>query len=200
MKIIRDKTSQIYKERNRLLGNCITIIDDNNEYHYEFCIKGNEALIITDDIKYIEDAVNEFRSSNLYISKFYTEDRNFYQQFDEVFTFKLPIKVIQPSQFFIDKELLEIIENNMHPDMIYIPVAIINDEYVALDGHTRLYALLQNYEKLVNVYISDYKSHIPDFVYICKEQNILNVSSMPVLSHEEFEKYWVAFVNDYFQN
>ena len=197
MKIIRDRENNNYSLKNKILGNCFTVIDDK-EYYYEFCIKNNEALIKTNDLKYIENAIDEFRFYNLNITKFYTNDNSFYKEFDYVYTFKLPIKILQPSQFFIDKDKLKIIEENINFDSINIPVCIINDEYVILDGHTRLYALYENDYKMVNVYIDKAFSHIDDFVYMAKENNIFNIKNLVKLSHDEYDKYWNKFCDDYF--
>ena len=201
MKIIKDRENSFYSERNRLVGNAFTIIDDNNkEHYYEFNLRGDEAIIKFSDLDYIEVAVKAFRKYNKYIYKFSTNDKSFYEELDRVFTFKLPIKCIQPSEFFIDKERLEVIENNLDDDNIYIPVAIINDEYVALDGHTRLYAMNQNYSRLVNVYIDSYSEDILDFIYIAKEHNITTIAQMPVLPHDEYEEVWGGFLKDYYNN
>ena len=200
VKIIRDFESEFYTKKNRLLGNCFTIIDNDNKYYYEFCINNTTAIIKADNLECITDAVSEFRKYNSYINIFKTLDNSYYEEFDPVFTFKLPVNVIQPSKFFIDKDKVDIIENYMESDNIYISVAIINDEYVLLDGHHRLYTMIQNYDKLVNVYISNYDYYINDFIYIAKEQNIFNVKSMPVLSHDEYDKYWNGFLSDYFKN
>lgn len=198
MKIFRDKTNEKYSKKNRDLGNCITIIDNNCNYYYEFVIKNNEGKIITNDTKYINEAIEEFRYYNKYISIFRSEDGSFYKAFDPIFTFKLPIYCIQPSQFFIDQDKLEIIENYMDDDKIYLPVAIIDDEYVLLDGHTRLYALHKNYNKLVNVYIDTPFEGINDFIYIAKENNIFKISNLNVLTHEEYDKLWNGFCDEYF--
>ena len=119
MKIIKDRASNFYSKRNRLVGNAFTVIDGNKEYYYEFNIRGDEATINASELTYIEAAVNEFRKYNKYVYKFRTSDSSFYLEFDKIFTFKLPIKCIQPSEFFIDNSRLEIIENNLDDDNIY---------------------------------------------------------------------------------
>lgn len=200
MEIVRDRTNNNYSYKNKILGNCFTITCDNQSFFYEFDIHKNQALIITNDIKYIENAIDEFRKYNFNITTFYTKDKCFYKSFDEVFTFKLPINIIQPSQFFINEDKLLNIENNLDFDDITLPVAIINDEYVLLDGHTRLYYLYLNNIKMVNVYIDSYDSYIKDFIYIAKENNIFNIEKLTKLNNEDYEKYWIGFCNSYFEN
>lgn len=200
MEIQRDRTNPIYSPKNRALGNCFTVKTESKEIHYEFEIKGREALIITEDLTWIEEAIKEFRFYNFNITTFYTKDRSFYKSFDEVHIFKLPIKILQPSQFFIDRDKLKTIEENLTEKDIHIPVTILNEEYVALDGHTRLYYLYQNDVKMVNVYLDTAGTYIQDFVYMAKEMNIFNISALKLLSHEEYDIYWNKFCDDYFSN
>lgn len=198
MKIIIDKENEKYNKINKQLGNCYTIIEGEEKYFYEFKITDNEALVITDNLIYIEDVITEFRKKNSYITKFYNADHSFYKAYEEKFTYMLPIKCIQPSKFFIDEEQLKLIEENINCDSICLPVAIINDEYVLLDGHTRLYAMYKNDYKMVKVYLDEYNYYINDFIYLAKENNMFNITNLKVLSHEEYVTYWDCFVEDYF--
>ena len=172
----------------------IITIDDLS---YEFTIKNQEALINYTDSKYVLEAVNLIHDKRKYIYKYHSKDNSFYQEYDYVYTFKLPIKIIQPSKFFIDKDVLDRIDEKIDENNTFLPVAIINDEYVLLDGHARLYALNENYIKMVNVYIDDYKEYIPDFIYIAKENNIKNISNLDVLNHDDYSKYWNEFLKQF---
>ncbi len=189
MKIFLDYNTNFYSEKNRVLGNCITVIDNNKYFYYEFIPKNNEALIKCNSLEYIIEAVNEYRKYKKYINTFYTEDKSYYEEFEYIHSFKLPISCIQPSKFFIDRKYLDIYEKYKEYDDIHVKVAIINDEYVCLDGHTKLYAMLNDYEKLVNVFIDEYEDKINDFVYIAKEQNIRSIKSIEIISHEEYLQF-----------
>ena len=79
MKIIRDFESPVYNEKNRLLGNCFTVIEDNTKYFFEFNIKGMEAEFKCDRISLINDVINEFRKYSGYVNVFYNKDRSFYK-------------------------------------------------------------------------------------------------------------------------
>ncbi len=200
MKTYIDKKNELYTKKKRVLGNCDTIVEKDIEYHFEFEIMKNEAIITCDSLTFIEEAIIEFRKNKFYITTFYTKDRTFYKSFDPVFTFKLPIKVIQPCHFFIDKNHLKELEKHIKAEEIYLPVAIIDDEYVLIQGETLLYYLYINDYKMVNVYIDSYPPHLIDFIYLAKENNIFNISNLKLLSHEEYETYWGNFYNDYFHN
>ena len=199
MIIKRDYNDTIYSKKNRLLGNCFTIIENNEKFYYEFQINKNEAKIVSSNLVFIEHAIKEFRKYNKNINVFYNESRSYYRAFDKEYTFKLPIKCIQPSKFFINEEKLNIIEEYIDEDDICVPVCIIDDEYVLLDGHTRLYLMNQNYRKLVDVYIDEKYPQIEDFIYMAKENNIRSISQMKLLSNEEYHNIWDNFINEYYK-
>lgn len=198
MEIIRDRESSFYEQKSKDLGNAFTIIDNNIKYYYEFFPNNLEATIKTNDLKYILEAIDEYRIYNKHITKFKDLNNEFYKQFDDVFTFKLPIKCIQPSAFFVDIKKIELFDEYIDPENVYLPVNIINEEYVLLDHHNLLYYLNECNQKLVNVFITDYESYINDFVYLAKENNILNVKGLKPLSHEEYEEYTKKFYDEYF--
>ena len=190
MKIIRDYESTVYSNKNRLLGQCFTVIENNIKYYFEFDIRGYEAYIKYDRITLVDNVIEEFRKYFGYINIFYNEDRTYYRAFDDTFTFKLPINIIQPSKFFINKDRLDSISKYLEDKEVYIPVTIIDDEYVAINGHTRLYAKMLEDAKMVNVYMSDYiPSNLDDFVYMAKENNILKISQMEILENDEYNSY-----------
>ena len=166
------------------------IIIKKDKIEYKFIIKNQEATVITNNYDDIEEIVQFVKKLRPHVYKFHSPNNTYYQEFDIVYSFKLPIKIIQPSKFFIDKKIVDEIGDNINENNVYLPVQIINDEYVLLDGHTRLYCLNENYIKMVNVYLFKAEPHIPDFVYIAKEGNIKNISSVHVLDHEQYELYW----------
>ncbi|MBE6138022.1 MAG: hypothetical protein E7176_06475 [Erysipelotrichaceae bacterium] len=200
MNIYFDTESSIYKEKNRKLKNCITINENNQTYYYEFNIANKKALITYNDDTYLDIAIDEYRKHNPIISIFYNKDNSFYKAFDEIPTYKLPISCIQPTKFFLSEEILNNLEEYIdEDDQIYIPVAIIDEEYVCIDGHHRLMYLNRNYEKLVNVYLYKYPSYLNDFIYLAKENNIKSISNVKILKDEEYKIHWNGFINDYFE-
>jgi hypothetical protein len=164
---------------------------------YEFIINRQDVIVNANDYKYIEEASKIIKKNYPYVNKIYSKDNSYFEEFDYVYTFKLPIKIIQPSKFFIDKNIVDEIGDTINEENMYFPVQIINDEYVLLDGHTRLYCLNENYVKMVNVYLYKAEPHISDFVYIAKEGNIKNISSVHVLDHEQYELYWNQLLDQF---
>lgn len=164
--------------------------DDNikyiiNDNEYEFIIKNNEAIINYKNINYLEEIVNEFHLLHPNIYYYHTNDYNFEMRFDEVFSFKLPIKIIQPTILFLNDNYLKNI-NNINYDNIIFPVNIINDEYVILKGHHLLHQAQLNNIRMVNVYIKEYDDSINNILYILKEQNIKNITDLEILDEDNY--------------
>ena len=108
-------------------------------------------------------------------------------------TFKLPIYCIQPSKFFLDKDKVEYLENHYDLETVCLPVDIIGDEYVLLDGHHILRAMINADYKMVSVYMEKSNQITNDLVYICKENNVSKISSIPLLSSDEYDKFYEEF-------
>ncbi len=197
LKIFRDYDDIFYSIKNKSLGNAISIIDNNEKYHYEFDIRGYEALITTDYLPLIETAINEFRKYNKYVNIYFNKDRSFYEAFDEIHIFKLPIKIIQPSKFFINEKSLNSISSYLEDKEVYLPVCIINDEYVLIDGHARLLSKYNEDFKMVNVYLDDYNPNIKEFVYMAKEHNITNITKLEILSDIEYNSFYEKFYKEF---
>lgn len=200
MEIKFDYYNEYYNIKDRLLNRCITIIDNNMTYHFLFIVNGNKAIVKTDSNIYLEEAVNYFHNKNLAINEYKFENGD-YINFDYVYTFKLPISIIQPSKFFIDKDYLAKLDEHILDDEdISFQVDIINDEYVLLNNHTILYLMLEHDIKMVNVYIKKADYYVSDFVYIAKEGNIKKIKDINVVSNEDYNKYWKEFLKNYFNN
>ena len=199
MKIEKTYNDVYYNEKSRFLGNCINLYIDNETYHYEFIINNNEATIFYDNLEYLEIVVEKFRFYNKYINVFKTNDGNFYKEYETNYVFKLPINILQVSQFFLNSNKITRLEKYLNLDEIYIPVKIINDEYVILDGHHRIYLAYINHYKMINVFIDDdISGSIPDFVYIAKEQNLNQIKDLQILPEEQYEELWDSFCENFF--
>lgn len=198
MKITRTFNNDYYPNKSLILGNCYDVIINNQIYHHEFIITKNQALIIADSYDYLDEVIFEFRKDNSYITKFRTPDLTYYKAFDDVMTFKLPISIIQVSKPLINKDKLDQLDKEFNLNEIYLPVNIINDEYVLIDGHHRLYLAYLNHIKMVNVYINEYDNSINDFVYFAKEQNVNTIKSTKCIPNDMYDEIWTSFCKYYF--
>ncbi|MCM1196809.1 MAG: hypothetical protein NC310_07070 [Roseburia sp.] len=186
MKIIKTETDLYFNEKSRILGNCFLVIDDTNTYHFEFIVKKDEAKILCDTGFFLEEVTKEFHKMHLNIIRYYTENHNFYMSFEAVHTFKLPISILQVSEFFLNQTKLENLRKVLNLDTLKIPVQIIDDEYVVIKNHHGLYLALEEGYKMVEVYLDDINEKTKDYLYLAKEQNIKTVKDMRIISNEEY--------------
>ncbi len=156
-----------------------------NDIKYEFIINNNEAIINYNNIIYLEGIVNEFHLLHPNICYYHSNDYNFEMRFDKLFSFKLPINIIQPTKLFLNENYIKDI-NNINYDEITFPVNIINDEYVLLKGHHLLYQALNDDIRMVNVYIKEYDESLNNILYILKEQNINNINNLEILDENNY--------------
>lgn len=201
MKIYRDipeNQKHLFSSSAIALQNAFLIIEEDRVYTYEFQLFGFEAEIKSNTMYYLEDVIEEFRFFNAVIHTFHFQGK-IIKSYEPKAILRLPISILQPSQFFIDEGKLANIDAYMLEEEIYLPVALIDDEYVLLDGHTRAYSLYSNSQRMVNCYFDTYDESIKEFVYLAKEQNILNVSQMEILTSEEYKIQWHGFCDAFFK-
>ena len=195
MEIYIDNKSDFYDNDLKNSNLCTTVKDNDNFYYYEYHIDDRSAKVRFNDNKYIEEATSFFHDINKYITSVRSFDESYYEKFNEVFTYKLPIKVILPTEFILSKERYENIDKTLKDlDNVYLPVAIIDDEYVLLDGHYRLFILQENLKKMVNVYLDEAEGYIKDLIYIGKEQNIKTIKDVEVVSEKQYKAIWEPFI------
>ncbi len=176
-----------FKEKSRILGNCYIIKENTLEYHYEVLPQNTEAIIIADTSNFLEEIAKMHHQEHPNILHYYTKDSTFSIYFDEVHTFKLPISILQVSKLFLNEEYLTSLKMYCDPEAIYVPVKIIEDEYVILDKHHEVYLAYEYGLKMVNVYLASTPKDILNPLYIAKEQNIRTIPDMKHLSNEEYE-------------
>ena len=164
------------------------IIYQINDIKYYFYLNKDEALIKYDNINYLDDIIKRFKNDFGYINKIYNKDNSFYQEFDHTYIFRLPIKILQPSKHILCEDYLNNIKENYDYLNKIIKVALIDDEYVILNGHTLCYEMLESGEKMVDVYLREPDDHIRDFVYIAKEYNINDVTKLQILPKDQYDE------------
>lgn len=194
---IEDKYLHLFSSTALALHNAFMIIEDNNVYTYEFEIRDFKASVIANTDKYIEEVIEEFHFFNAIIFEFERNGR-LIKSYEPKQIIRLPISILQPSQLYICEEKLKRINDYMLEEEIFIPVALIDDEYVVLDGHTRLYSLYDNAARMANCYFDEYSEYIKDFVYFAKEQGIVSVNKMNVIPKDKYKVLWHGFCDAYF--
>lgn len=175
------------------------IVDD--KYKCSFVIINKDSAIVKWDKEVeVNKAIDEFRFYSEHIVNFYNEDMELVRNFNEISIFDIEIKDIQPSQFFVDKDKIEAIKSFIRNEKdIIIPLVKINDSFVSLDGHTRLYyAVSKKYSK-VKGYLTEAGDYINGFVEETRKRGVYSPYDLELISHKEYEIKWHKFCEDFFK-
>ena len=182
-----------------LLEHGAFLIDDKYKCSFKITSK-NTATVEFDKEINIEEAIDEFRFYAEHITKFYDINNKIIKSFPSINIFKINIEDIQPSQFYVDKNKVESVSSFItNSNDIIVPLDKINDELVSLDGHTRLHLATKRGYKQVYGFYTLAEGYIKDFVLEAKKRNILTPYDLKVLTHEEYEKKWYTFCNEFFK-
>lgn len=192
MQITREYLYEKLDNTSKLLGYCYKVIGvDLKEYYYEIIKKDNVGYIKYVNPEYLELVIEEFRLAYEYVNIFKSYDDSFYAEYDKVYSFKLPIDIIQVSEMLIQESRVNRLESIIDPENIHLSVKIINDEYVLIGDHNLLYALKMIGERMVNVFInttldSDTVELLKELIYVLKENNITNITKCTLNKDEDY--------------
>lgn len=113
--------------------------------------------------------------------------------------FKIGILEVQPSQMYINKEKLNVVNKIEKTDVI--PVKKIGEKLFFTDGHTRVLSYYLRGIEEIEVYIDEdnmdwrlYSLHVKN----CEDNNIKNISDLKnrIISDEEYKVKWIRFCDD----
>lgn len=171
-----------------------------NDEPYEVEIISNDSAIVRGkNSNFFEKIIEEFRYYSPHITNFFDEENKKICSFEKENILKFKINTIQPSQFYVDKDKVNALENFIKKsEDIVIQVVNYNDEYVCVDGHTRLFmAMLKNFK---NVYAieTDFDKDTAYFVSQAKNRNIFTIKDLKLVSHSDYKKLWIDFCDSYF--
>ena len=168
------------------------LIDDKFVCEFEI-INTEEAIVSYNEPFDIIEVIEEFRFYSKHIIRFYNDKKELIIEYSSNQVFWLNVAKIQPSQIYISEDKMKAISTFINDETdIIIPVAVINKNYVSLDGHTRLYYAYQKGFKKVRVLLSDFDPTITKFVEESTNRGVYNVSDMILLSHNEYLKKWYS--------
>lgn len=171
---------------------------DEESYEVEI-ISDKEAIVHGKDQNKFQFIIDEFLYYSPHIYIFYDEYNHIIKKYPAVHIFDVSLKDIQPSQFYVDKDKVKAIQTFMkNPDDIIIQVMKYHDRYVSLDGHTRLYYANMIKLKKVKAMITTSDDYIYDFVEEAIKRGITSPKDLILLNHEDYEKKWYGFCDDYF--
>ena len=167
---------------------------------YEVEIISDFEAIIRGSNKYLKDIIEEFRYYAEHIWKFYNEKKECVAEYAPLEVFDIEIIKIQPSQFYVDIEKKAAVSDFINnPQDIVIPLVKRNENYVSLDGHTRLSVAIDRGFKCVKGFITDGGNWVDVFVNEAMKRGIKTPYDMKVLEHEEYDVKWNKFCDELFE-
>lgn len=198
MKIERINTYQDRRFSQAVLNQHGCFLADGEPYKVEI-LSEREAIIRGREAAVYPEVIEEFRFYTPHITVFYDEMRNIVQEYPPVRLLTVPLKDIQPSQFYVDEDKVAAIRDFIRTgEDIIIQVLRQGSRYISLDGHTRLYyaaAMGWTEIRAVEETSGDY---IYGFVEEAIKRNIRSPYDLRLVSHEDYEEKWHKFCDDYF--
>lgn len=184
--------------KNILLQHGAFVINEDFLYEIEIVDK-DSAIVYGDNRRYFKEVIEEFHFYAEHISKFYDKNKKLIKEYEEVNTFYVDIRDIQPSQFYIDKTKKEAVSSFINKeDDIIVPLIKCENRYVSLDGHTRISVGIDKGFTGVKGFITNSYDYIYDFVKEAKLRSIMSPKDMIELTHEDYKNKWNKFCDNYF--
>ena len=168
---------------------------------YEVEITGPDRAVVRGrNRESFPELIEAFRFHAPHIIRFSDERGSLLACFPEPERIDLPITLIQPSQFYVDREKLAAVATFLSGwEDVTIQVLPWEDRYIALDGHTRLYwASLQGIRQ-VRAVLSETDDWVWPFVSEARARGIHQPGDMMLLEHEEYEILWDRYCDSVFE-
>ncbi len=173
----------------------------NGVFLYEVLITGtSEAVITGENRKYYEAVIEYFRFFAEHITTFRDAQGNMVKQYPKVELFEIPLKNIQPSQFYVDKSKKKEVSTFVHAkEDVIIPLKKFGDEIVSMDGHTRMaVAAEKGLDNVLAFWSAEEADYLEYFVTEAQKRNIYTPYDLTELEHDEYEEKWNGFCDAYF--
>lgn len=173
----------------------------NGIFFYEVLITGtSEAVITGENRKYYEAVIEYFRFFAEHITTFRDVQGNMVKEFPKVELFEIPLKNIQPSQFYVDKSKKKEVGTFIHTkEDVIIPLKKFGNEIVSMDGHTRMaVAAEKGLDTVLAFWSAEEADYLEYFVTEAQKRNIYTPHDLTKLEHDEYEEKWNGFCDAYF--
>ena len=171
---------------------------DEEPYEIEI-ISSDSALVRGKNRENFKKLIEYFRYYSPHILNFFDENDKKIISFEKKSVLTLEVDKIQPSQFYIDEDKVNALENFIKNSKDIVIQVVKSDEgYICVDGHTRLFiAFLKNF-KTVHVIETEFDNDTNYFVSPAKKRNIFTIKDLKLVSHSDYKKLWLNFCDSYF--
>ena len=171
---------------------------DEEPYEIEI-ISSDSASVKGKNRENYKKLIEYFRYYSPHINNFFDENNKKIISFEKKPVLTLEVDKIQPSQFYIDENKVNALENFIKNSKdIVIQVVKFDEGSICVDGHTRLFiAFLKNF-KTVHAIETEFDDDTNYFVSQAKKRNIFTIKDLELVSHSDYKKLWNDFCDRYF--
>ncbi|MCC8196080.1 MAG: hypothetical protein LIO49_04640 [Ruminococcus sp.] len=172
---------------------------DGEPFGFEI-ISTNSAVVHMSEKDCPNELIDDFRYYAEHITKFYREDGTLIREYPAVVLFKVSLRDIQPSQFYIDEDKLKAVSSFIgKPEDVIIPLVEYNNRYISADGHTRLaLAVSLGFDEIMG-FTTELNDIIVAFAEEAKKRNILSPYDLKIVSRSEYEVVWNKFCDEFLE-
>ncbi|MCD7732555.1 MAG: hypothetical protein LUH56_03850 [Oscillospiraceae bacterium] len=199
MKIERINSYTDKRFSERVLKQHGAFLVDGEPFGFEI-ISTDSAVVHMSGNECPNELIDDFRYYAEHITKFYREDGTLIWEYPAVVLFKVSLKDIQPSQFYIDEDKLKAVSSFIEkPEDVIIPLVEYNNRYISADGHTRLaLAVSLGFDEIMG-FTAESNDIIVAFAEEAKKRNILSPYGLKIVSHSEYEVVWNKFCDEFLE-
>ena len=171
---------------------------DEEPYEIEI-ISSDSASVKGKNRENYKKLIEYFRYYSPHINNFFDKNNKKIISFEKEPLLTLEVDKIQPSQFYIDEDKVNALENFIKNSKDIVIQVVKSDEgYICVDGHTRLFiAFLKNF-KTVHAIETEFDNDTNYFVSQAKKRNIFTIKELELVSHSDYNKLWNDFCDSYF--
>lgn len=136
-----------------------------------------------------------FRDYAPQITTFYDGTGKLIQKMESVECFEVPLKAIQPAQFYVDADKVAAVKTFVQvPGDVVVQVAERDGRFLCVDGHTRLYcAAIRGFER-VRAVRTEAGDYLVDFAAEAARRGIHSAHDLTLLCHAEYEEKWIRLL------
>jgi len=172
----------------------------DDPYEVEIVSK-TDAIIRGKNSNFYEAVIDEFRFYAEHITNFWDETNNLVKTYPAVELVKIPMAEIQPSQFYVDEIKKQAVSDFVHTEEdLIIPLVNWEGHNVSVDGHTRLFVAAEKGIQNVYGFYTEAGDYVRDFAAEAIRRNIVSPYQLIEVKHEDYEKLWFAFCDEYFSS
>lgn len=172
----------------------------DDPYEVEIVSK-TDAIIRGRNSNFYEAVIDEFRFYAEHITNFWDETNNLVKTYPAVELVKIPMAEIQPSQFYVDEIKKQAVSDFVHTEEdLIIPLVNWEGHNVSVDGHTRLFVAAEKGIQNVYGFYTEAGDYVRDFAAEAIKRNIVSPYQLIEVKHEDYEKLWFAFCDEYFSS